>query len=89
MNSDTIILILFSILFSTMLFSVFYPFIYDVYNYKTNHNTINNKNNNIELDNIQNLIHELEIDYKLGLVDHSDYKKYRADLNIKLKKNND
>jgi len=89
MNSETIVLLLFSILYTGMVFYIISPFITGDFNNEDHKKDISYKSAAIQNSTIRNLIYELEIDYELGLVvDKNDYKDNLAHLNNALKESN-
>ena len=88
MNSETIVLLLFSILYTGMVFYIISPLITGDFNNEDNKKDISYKSAVIQNSTIRNLIYELEIDYELGLVDKNDYKDNLAHLNNALKESN-
>jgi len=80
MNSEIIVLLLFSILYTGMVFYIVSPFISGISNYADNKD-IKYKSEAIQKDTIRNLIYELEIDYELGFVEKNDYIERLAHLN--------
>ena len=88
MNSETIVLLLFSILYTGMVFYIISPLITGDFNNEDNKKDISYKSAAIQNSTIRNLIYELEIDYELGLVDNNDYKDNLAHLNNALEESN-
>ena len=80
MNSGTIVLLLFSILYTGMVFYIVSPLISANFNNADNED-IKYKSEAIQQRTIRNLIYELEIDYELGLVEKNDYRENLANLN--------
>ena len=88
MNSETIVLLLFSILYTGMVFYIISPLITGDFNNEDHKKDISYKSAAIQNSTIRNLIYELEIDYELGLVDNNDYKDNLAHLNNALEESN-
>ena len=80
MNSEIIVLLLFSILYTGMVFYIVSPLISGNSHYADNKD-IKDKSEAIQQGTIRNLIYELEIDYELGLVEKNDYRERLAHLN--------
>jgi len=80
MNSEIIVLLLFSILYTGMVFYIVSPLVSGNSNY-VDDKDIKYKSEAIQQGTIRNLIYELEIDYELGLVEKNDYIERLANLN--------
>tara|TARA_B100000945_G_scaffold291802_1_gene266551 strand:+ start:672 stop:887 length:216 start_codon:yes stop_codon:yes gene_type:complete len=61
-----------------MIFSIIFPIITNNFKKLSSKKNFTKINTTIQKSNIENLIHELDIDYELGLIDKSEYKKTKT-----------